>query len=366
MLRKNISKVLLSSSIVIGSTSGYIYTTDEGTRRSIQFWWNIFPIYIHYRFYQFLNRDLKLINDKRSNEMFMNLHDKYTDKVCNLVYKMRGFYLKNAQMMSTQDDFVPLAYMKWVKDTQDNVPSEFQNNEAKEYVVKLLKEESNLDFDDVFSSWEEKPLGVASIGEVHKAILKATGETVAVKILCPNIERRFRGDIKTLKSFCELALPQHAPAFEEIEKQFATEFDYREEGKNLDLIRNLVLPKWSKMVEIPKPYLQYTSKSLLVMEYLDGVKLVDGIRNSYKKLAQLSGKTLEEIEEERKSKVIDGSYQLKTIEQEEANRKAIQNYLFFNDIIVHNSWRFAYNFSVFRLLWGPAEYQWTEQPIDLG
>ena len=90
-----------------------------------------------------------------------------TMSMCVVVYSMRGFYLKQAQLMSTMDDFVPKKYMTWVKDTQDNVPSEFPTAESvREYVSAKLKEESGLDFDDVFSSWEDKPLGVASIGQV--------------------------------------------------------------------------------------------------------------------------------------------------------------------------------------------------------
>ena len=54
--------------------------------------------------------------------------------------------------------------MKWVKDTQDKVPSEFGKGEAKEYLRNKLKEELGLNFDDVFSDFEETPLGVASIG----------------------------------------------------------------------------------------------------------------------------------------------------------------------------------------------------------
>lgn len=61
-----------------------------------------------------------------------------------------------------------------------------------------------------------------SKGQVHKAVLRKTGETVAVKVLCPGMESKFRADIRTLKSFCQLAMPQHVTAFAEIEKQFCT------------------------------------------------------------------------------------------------------------------------------------------------
>lgn len=172
---------------VVGSAGigYYAIKSDEGTSRSLKFWSKAFPIFIHYRTYQLLNRDLGILGDEQADVYYGMLHELYTDQVRDLVYDMRGFYLKNAQLLSTQDDFLPAAYMKWVKDTQDNVPSEFQGSQAQEYVRQKMKEESNLDFDEVFSSWDDKPLGVASIGEVHKAVLKSSGKAVAVKLLCP-------------------------------------------------------------------------------------------------------------------------------------------------------------------------------------
>ena len=65
-------------------------------------------------------------------------------------------------------------------------------------------------------------VGVASIGQVHKAVLKKNGAVVAVKLQLPGMENMFRSDVQTLKTFCQLALPQHVSAFSEIEKQFLT------------------------------------------------------------------------------------------------------------------------------------------------
>ena len=149
------------------------------------------------------------MSDDSANSLYESFHDNFTDKVKEIVYDMRGFYLKQAQLMSTQDDFVPAAYMRWVKDTQDNVPSEFAAGEARAYAALKIKEELGLEFNDLFESWDDKPLGVASIGQVHKAVLRKTKEVVAVKILVPGCERRFRSDIQTLRSFCKLAMPQH-------------------------------------------------------------------------------------------------------------------------------------------------------------
>lgn len=60
---------------------------------------------------------------------------------------------------------------------------------------------------------------------------------VRAQVMFPNVETMFRSDIETMKGFCALAQPEHLVMLKEVEKQFLTEFDFREEAKNLDLVR---------------------------------------------------------------------------------------------------------------------------------
>lgn len=351
-----------------GAGLGLLSSYDEGTRRSLQFWSRAFPIYLQYRFVQLMNRDVKLWDYDRAMYYYDVLHDRYADYVKEQTYLMRGFYLKQAQLMSTQDNFVPKRYMEWVKDTQDNVPSEFGPGEAKKYCALMLKQEQGLDFDEIFSEWQEEPLGVASIGQVHRAKLRNSGKEVAVKIQLPGIERRFRADIFTIKWFCWLAMPQHFTAFDEIEKQFCTEFDYAKEGENLKLIRDAMLPKWSSLVDIPSPYLEYCSKHVLVMEFLHGVKLVDGIRAKYRKLATSRGLSIDALEAQQKLAVVDqsGKKKYKTVEESSAEMGRIKWGLFLQDtFLTANIPKAIYNYSLFRLFTGPLPYYQSESPVDL-
>lgn len=216
----NSNRLVLLGTSIVGSISSYVYIqNDDGSKRSLTFWVNIFPIYLHYRTIQFLNRDTKIISDKDANKIYESLHLKYTDKVRDLTFSLRGFYLKNAQLLSMQDDFVPEAYMKWAKLCQDSVPSEYINEDSKNIIIKYLKDELKLDFNDVFESFDYIPIGVASIGQVHKGILskdyciKKYGKilslkerAVAIKFIYPNIEKKFRSDINTLKQFCRISM----------------------------------------------------------------------------------------------------------------------------------------------------------------
>lgn len=217
---------------------------DEGTQRSLTFWWHCLPVYLEYRAVQFRNKDLGVrgydvpkwtglvLDDDAADERYAKLHDKHALPIRDLVLKMRGFYFKNAQLLSTRDDFVPSAYLQWCKQTQDAAPCEMAVGEAKEIVTEALRNKLGDEFtkfEDVFVSWDETPIGVASIGTVHAATLstKYGGADVVIKVQAPGIERRFRADIKTCIDFCKLAMPQHAPPLREIEKQFLTEFDYQ-------------------------------------------------------------------------------------------------------------------------------------------
>lgn len=349
----------------VGGATYVALDRDEGKRRALTFYSRVVPIYVHYRGIQFLNRDLKVLADKAADDLYEQCHSKYSDPVRELTFELRGFYLKQAQLMSTQDDFVPKQYMKWVKLCQDSIPSEFAGTKAREYVASKLKEELNLEFDELFSSWDDQPLGVASIGQVHKAVLRKTGETVAVKFLVPGIENKFRKDIKVLKGFCEFALPQHAPAFEEIEKQFCTEFDYRGEAANLQLVRNNIRELYKDRIEIPKPHTDLCSKHLLVMEYLDGVNLVTGIKKQLNHLASLKGKTLDDFLLEQKELIKNGKFKYRTIEETARDDRAIANTLKWIDF-GNNAVRFVYNWSLLRLVLGPADYVSTAPPLNLG
>lgn len=68
------------------------------------------------------------------------------------------------------------------------------------------------------------------------------------QVMFPNVEAMFRSDIQTMKDFCALAQPEHLVMLKEVEKQFLTEFDFREEAHNLELVRANMQQAWSKEV----------------------------------------------------------------------------------------------------------------------
>lgn len=127
------------------------------------------------------------------------------------------------------------------------------------------------------------------------------------------------------------------------------------------------MPKWGHAVRIPKPYPHLCSKHILVMEFLDGVKLVDGIRKQFKRIAELSGRTLEDIERERREQIQNGTFKFKSIEESKAEKAYIDRMLMIKDITnLNNIARFFYNYSPLAWWYGPASYEHTERSVDLG
>lgn len=126
----------------------------------------------------------------------------------------------------------------------------------------------------------------------------------------PEVEGLFRGDVRTIKLFAQLAQPVHVPALEEIEKQFMTEFDYNKEAKQLAQVReNLIKAGMTgedskdgnKLCAVPKPHLDLCTKRVLVMEELKGDKLAVGLRKDLEGHAARAGQTPEEFLAERKA-----------------------------------------------------------------
>ncbi|CAN0073408.1 unnamed protein product, partial [Hapterophycus canaliculatus] len=116
----------------------------------------------------------------------------------------------------------------------------------------------------------------------------------------PNVETMFRSDIETMKGFCALAQPEHLVMLKEVEKQFLTEFDFREEARNLELVRSNMRRAWSRQVVVPEAY--HATPSTLIMEYVPGKMLVDAIQEHFERVALARGMTLDELRRETEEK----------------------------------------------------------------
>ena len=187
-------------------------------------------------------------------------------------------FIKLGQVFSQEIRTLPLKYIVELRKLQDATRADFNN--IKE-IDEIFKNETGKNIEDVFESFNEIPVASASIAQVHKAVLK-NGTTVAVKIKKRNVDKSIKNDIDVLyfivgiikeavKEF--LYIDNIEDLFNEFSKSIMSELDFMAEAGYTEKIRKSNLDK--DTVEIPKIYWQYSAKSILVEDFIDGVKVSD-------------------------------------------------------------------------------------------
>src|SRR5207302_2630399 len=184
--------------------------------------------------------------------------------------------IKLGQFLSTRADLLPEKAIGVLSSLQDEVPpAPFA------HVVHVIESELGKPIEEVLSILERKCTSAASLGQVHKAVLASTGEMVAVKIQRPNSDQLVRMDLQTLKfviwvitrfvdmnDFIDLMGVYH-----EFERTIYEEIDYVREAANAKRFKEMF--KHDPMIYIPRVYDQYVSRRMLVLEWIDGIKIND-------------------------------------------------------------------------------------------
>lgn len=203
------------------------------------------------------------VSDEEERAQFEVLHRKWAKPLFDKFMELGGFYYKSGQKIASNTaGVVPDYYVDMFQPFLNNIPPR-----AIAEVRAVMEADLGQPIEEVFSYFDETPIGCASIGQTHRAVLRSTGERVVVKVMNPEAERTFRGDVFALKTLVDAFMPQVAPAFDEIAKQFATEFDYRREAQNaIDVRTNLQASPFRDRVVVPRVYQGMCSKRVMVME----------------------------------------------------------------------------------------------------
>ncbi len=182
-------------------------------------------------------------------------------------------FIKLGQLMSTRADIFPPEYISEFKKLQDMVPPV-----SFEEVKTVMERELKRPLLETFAEFDEKPIAAASVGQVHMAKLPS-GEKVAVKIIRPGIERRIKEDLRLmyfLAAKVEKALEigrviGATNIVREFERNIMRELDMKIEAGSIEkFAKNF---KDVKEIYIPAVHWDYTTRSVLVMEHIDGIKM---------------------------------------------------------------------------------------------
>src|SRR5579875_1313007 len=184
--------------------------------------------------------------------------------------------IKLGQFLSSRADLLPEQALKVLASLQDEVPPE-----PFDHVVSVIETELGKPVDEVFSFIERKCTAAASLGQVHKATLASTGKTVAVKVQRPHIEQLVAMDLSTIKfvirvitRFVDVSeFIDLMAIYREFKRTTYEEIDFVREAANAKRFKEMF--KDDPTIYIPDMYDDYVTKRLLVMEWIDGIKIND-------------------------------------------------------------------------------------------
>ncbi len=184
-------------------------------------------------------------------------------------------FVKLGQVLSMRPDLIPDHVIEELVKLQDQVaPMPFDT------VQEILNRELGFKVQSNFKEITSAPLGSASIGQVHEAVL-VTGERVVIKVLRPGIRKVIETDISLLtllaemfeKYFPELRVLNPKVFVEEFFKTLQYELDFKIEANNIEKIKKNS-EKFPDLV-FPKVYHHLSTHEILVLERFDGIRLND-------------------------------------------------------------------------------------------
>lgn len=202
------------------------------------------------------------------------LEVKRAGELRDLVTSLGPFYIKLGQALSIRPDVLSPRSMVELQKLCDKVPS-FDTKIA----FATIERELGQTVDELFSEITPEPVAAASLGQVYKATLRKTGETVAVKVQRPGVLETVSLDLFLARQAGLFA--RKFPALverldtvallDEFAYRFFQELDYNKECDNGLKIKEQmkVLP----MVVIPSNYPEYTARRVHVAEWIEGEKL---------------------------------------------------------------------------------------------
>jgi predicted unusual protein kinase regulating ubiquinone biosynthesis (AarF/ABC1/UbiB family) len=243
----------------------------------VQFWW--------------LGKRKKFLSKERKEAKYKKVYTRQAKRFAATAVELGGLIIKLGQFVSSRVDILPKEYTDILSELQDSVaPVETK------IVVKRIEQELSASVDVLFKNFDYTPVAAASLGQVHKAFLK-NGEMLAIKVMRPGIEDIVALDLSTLKMLIRFAqrftkvekFVDLDDVYQEFDEVINEELDYKKEVKNLETFRDQFAD--FPGVSVPTVYKEFSTSKVLVMEFVEGVKIneIDRLEGkvNQKKLAKI-------------------------------------------------------------------------------
>jgi predicted unusual protein kinase regulating ubiquinone biosynthesis (AarF/ABC1/UbiB family) len=200
------------------------------------------------------------------------LHRRNAALIREKALEMKGVMIKVGQFLSSRKDFLPDEYIEELSQLQDQVPP----HDFAEIRQRIIDELGSAP-EEIFSEFEKEPIAAASLGQVHRAVLK-DGREAAVKVQYPGIEEIIETDIMMFRVLIGILRGRMGwinlrVLHEEFSKIVRTELDYVQEGRNAERFR--LQFSADERVVIPRVYWDFSRGKVLTLEFVGGIKITE-------------------------------------------------------------------------------------------
>ena len=192
----------------------------------------------------------------------------------NLLVDLGPAFIKAGQALSTRPDIVPPVLLEELAQLQDQLPG-FDSDLA----MACIEEDLGAPVDDIYESLEREPISAASLGQVHRGVLK-NGQRVAVKVQRPGLREQITLDLYIVRNIAAwlnsnigLIRSDLVALIDELGRRVFEEMDYLNEASNAE--RFSELHSHNPRIAVPLIFREATSRRVLTMEWIDGVKLTN-------------------------------------------------------------------------------------------
>lgn len=229
--------------------------------RTVRFWCYVVPVLAQYG-------TTLAQGDSATDTAWLTTHAFGGRMFRACVDELGGFYVKVGQIVATRQDLFPPQYAEALNGLTD-----FVDPLPPDTVRAVVQTELGKPFDHIFDSWDDTPLGAASVAQVHRAIYN--DRQIAVKVQRPGCESLLLNDVSQLKNLARLVREQtpvdYYVVFAEIEKQLADEFDFVKEAAAMCRIKNALAD--DPPLVVPSIVPELCTRRVLAMDLVPGEPL---------------------------------------------------------------------------------------------
>lgn len=213
-------------------------------------------------------------NEEEYNNAMSATHQKAADITLWALRKNGGIYIKLGQHISAMTYLLPKEWTETMTCLQSECPES-----TLEDIIEMFESDTGENFYDYFESFDPKPIGVASLAQVHKAVISSTKQEVAIKLQHPSLAKFVPLDVALTKFVFDSmykVFPEYPLTWlgDEMQDSIFVELNFTYEAKNAEKTKEY-FKDYLKLTALRVPDVYKALPRILIMEFIGGARLDD-------------------------------------------------------------------------------------------